>query len=512
MMNVRTVLASLLLFISLATAATPRPNIIVIVTDDHAQRAMSCYGGDLLQTPHLDAIANHGMLFSNSFVTNSICAPSRASILTGLYSHRNGVLTNREQFDTSLVTFPKLLHQAGYQTAMIGKWHLKSFPTGFDRWAVLVDQGEYYNPRFIVPGDTIRKQGYATTLITDMAIETLQDRDTTRPFCLLYWHKAPHRNWLPDTSELNLFEDRDIPIPPTFHDDYSTRSAAAREQDMRIANMYDSYDLKIDPALVTEVTSGGNRRFNSVHQWEMDLAGMTPAQREAVVSHYAVENAPFAKGFPSDSAEAEWKYERFIKDYLRCVVSVDENIGRLQEYLDRHGLAENTVIIYTSDQGFYLGEHGWFDKRFMYEESMRTPLLIEYPELTTGGSVCDAMVLNIDLAPTILDLCGVPVPSTMQGRSLRPLLAGTTPDDWRSSIYYHYSEYPAWHDVKKHYGIRTDRYKLIHFYDDIDAWELYDLEQDPHELHNLIASPGYDGVITRLKKQLDTLRTSVGDR
>jgi arylsulfatase A-like enzyme len=512
-MNLRLVVVPLVLVSSLAwCAGAPRPNIILIVTDDHAQRAMSCYGGGLVETPHLDAIAQHGVRFSNSFVTNSICAPSRASILTGLYSHRNGVMTNREQFDSSLVTFPKLLHQAGYQTAMIGKWHLKSFPTGFDRWAVLVDQGEYYNPRFIVPGDTIRRHGYATTLITDMAIETLEERDTTRPFCLLYWHKAPHRNWLPDIKDLDLFDDRHIPVPPTFHDDYSTRSAAAREQDMRIANMYDSYDLKIDPSIVHEVNSGGNPKFNAVRQWELDIAGMTPDQRDAIERHYAKENAAFADGFPSDSAKAEWKYERFIKDYLRCVVSVDENIGRLQEYLAAHKLSDNTVIIYTSDQGFYLGEHGWFDKRFMYEESMRTPLLIEYPALAEKGSVCDAMVLNIDLAPTILDLCGVAIPGSMQGRSLRPLLSGTVPGDWRSAIYYHYSEYPAWHDVKKHYGIRTDRFKLIHFYDDIDAWELYDLARDPHELHNLFSSPGYDSVTTLLKEQLEALRTSFGDR
>jgi arylsulfatase A-like enzyme len=488
-----------------------RPNIIVIMADDHAQKAISSYSHELIQTPNIDRIAEEGIRFTNSFVTNSICAPSRATLLTGSYSHVNGVDDNGDSFDSSLTTFPKLLRQAGYQTAMIGKWHLKSVPSGFDRWAVLVDQGEYFNPRFIVPGDTIRRTGYATTLITDLAIETLAERDTGRPICLLYFHKAPHRNWMPDTGYLDLFSEKKFPVPPTFHDDYRTRSAAAREQDMRVEDMYDTYDLKIDPSVSPGGNSGGNARFDATRQWEKDLEGLTGVQRTAILSHYARENASFQRGFPSDSARAEWKYQRYIKDYLRCIASLDDNIGRLLHYLDVSGLSRNTVVLYTSDQGFYLGEHGWYDKRFMYEESMRTPLLIRYPREIGNGVVSVSMVLNLDLAPTILDLCGVAVPSTMQGRSLRSLFHGTQPDDWRTSVYYHYSEYPAWHMVKRHYGIRTGQYKLIHFYYDIDAWELYDLAADPHELRNVYDSPEYREKQEDLLNQLVGLQQTFGD-
>jgi arylsulfatase A-like enzyme len=488
-----------------------RPNVIVIMADDHAQKAISSYSTELIQTPNIDRIAKEGIRFANSFVTNSICAPSRATLLTGTYSHVNGVDDNGDSFDSSLTTFPKLLREAGYQTAMIGKWHLKSVPSGFDRWAVLVDQGEYFNPRFIVPGDTIRRMGYATTLITDLAIATLAERDTTRPICLLYFHKAPHRNWMPDTGYLDLFSERSFPVPSTFHDDYSTRSAAAREADMRVADMYDTYDLKVDPSITPGGNSGGNPRFDATRQWQKELEDFSERQRAAVLSHYAEENASFQNGFPSDSARAEWKYQRYIKDYLRCIASIDDNIGRLLHYIDSTGLARNTVVIYTSDQGFYLGEHGWYDKRFMYEESMRTPLMIRYPREIGRGVVSSSMVLNLDLAPTILDLCGVPVPSGMQGRSLRGLFDGSQPDDWRTSVYYHYSEYPAWHMVKRHYGIRTGHYKLIHFYYDIDAWELYDLDADPHELHNVYDSPRTRAIRQDLLKQLTGLQQAFGD-
>ena len=512
-----TLLTSVLLMICATAvgedAGTPggRPNIIVIMSDDHAQKAISSYSRELIHTPNIDRIAEEGIRFANSFVTNSICAPSRATLLTGTYSHINGVYDNGDRFDSSLTTFPQLLRQAGYQTAMIGKWHLKSVPSGFDHWAVLVDQGEYFNPRFIVPGDTIRRTGYTTTLITDLAIETLTQRDTARPICLLYFHKAPHRNWMPDTGYLDVFSGKTFPVPETFHDDYHTRSAAAREQDMRIEDMYDSYDLKIDPSVSPGGNSGGNARFNADRQWGIELEGLTPDQRTAVLSHYSKENASFQRDFPSDSARAEWKYQRYIKDYLRCVASLDDNIGRLLRYLDDSGLARNTVVFYTSDQGFYLGEHGWYDKRFMYEESMRTPLMIRFPREIGKGVVNDAMVLNLDLAPTILDLCGVSVPPTMQGRSLRELFHGMQPDDWRRSVYYHYSEYPAWHMVKRHYGIRTERYKLIHFYNDIDAWELYDLTRDPHELLNVHNSADYEDVQRDLMLQLDDLQEKFGD-
>ncbi|AQT67575.1 Arylsulfatase [Anaerohalosphaera lusitana] len=443
-----------------------KPNIVFIMTDDHASHALSCYGSKINKTPNLDRIAEEGMRFDNCFCTNSICAPSRAVILTGKYSHINGKIDNTPvPFDGSQQTFPKLLRKAGYQTAMIGKWHLRSEPTGFDYWNVLPGQGAYHNPVMIEMGERKKYDGYVTDIITDKAIDWIEQRNNDQPFCLLYQHKAPHRNWQPDEKHADMYKDRKIPLPETFNDDYATRSDAAREQEMTIEkHLRVPYDTKVKPP---EELSGQELK--------------------------------------------EWKYQRYMEDYLACVASVDDNVGRFLDYLEEKGLAEDTVIVYTSDQGFYLGDHGWFDKRFMYEESLRMPFLVKYPGLIKPGSVNKDIVVNIDFAPTFVDMAEARIPNDMQGRSLMPLLAGDTPDDWRTAMYYHYYEYPAVHQVKRHYGIRTKRYKLIHFYNDIDAWELYDLKKDPNELNNIYGNPQYSDLVTKLKSRLEDLREKYGD-
>ena len=441
-----------------------RPNLIFIMADDHAAHALSCYGSRINKTPHLDRLAVEGMRFNNCFCTNSICAPSRATILTGKYSHVNGVIDNRTRFDGSQQTFPKLLQQAEYETAMIGKWHLKSDPTGFDYWNILPGQGKYHNPDMIEMGQRRHYTGYVSDIITDRCLEWLDRRTHDKPFCLLYHHKAPHRRWQPAERYAGLYKDVRFPLPATFDDDYATRSAAALEAEMTIERHLQPQDLKVQP----------------------------PANL-------------------SGRALKEWKYQRYLEDYLRCVASVDDNVGRLLDYLDAAGLREHTVVMYTSDQGFYLGDHGWFDKRFMYEESLRMPLLVRYPKEIAPGSVNDDIVLNLDFAPTFLDLAGLAAPADMQGRSFRSLLRGKTPTDWRTSMYYHYYEYPGAHMVKRHYGVRTRRYKLIHFYYDIDAWELYDLQKDPHELNNVYENPEYAGVVAQLESRLRQLRREYGD-
>jgi arylsulfatase A-like enzyme len=492
-----------------------RPNIVLIVSDDHAKNAVGAYGSTLIPTPQIDRIAREGVIFTNAFVTNAICAPSRAVILTGKYSHLNGLRDNRDRFDGDQQTFPKLLQAAGYQTMLIGKWHLRSVPQGFDYWNVLPGQGAYYNPRFIAMGDTTRKMGYVTDIITDLALEALTGRDTEKPFCLLYHHKAPHRNWMPNVPHLQFFNDRDFVLPETFFDDYRTRSRAAKEQEMEIArHLFSGFDLKLPLEYVRQ--SGADDdivpAWDAIGAWESTLGSLTEEQQDAWSEAYEAENKVFLEDPPQGKDLAAWKYRRYIKDYLRCVVSMDENIGRLLDYLDAEGLAENTIVIYTSDQGFFLGEHGWFDKRFMYEESLGTPLIVRYPAAFGGGTMSDAMVLNLDLAPTILEFAGVQMPDDLQGESLRPLLQGKPADGWRSSIYYHYYEYPhGWHSVKKQYGLRTRRYKLIHYYDDIDEWELFDLQIDPHELQNEYDTPAYSSTIRQLKLELQNLRVQFGD-
>ncbi|HIE51955.1 MAG TPA: DUF4976 domain-containing protein [Armatimonadetes bacterium] len=442
-------------------AAQRRPNILYIMSDDHAAHALSCYGSRINTTPNLDRIAREGMRFTNCFVTNSLCAPSRATLLTGKYSHRHGVMDNRTRFDGSQQTFPKLLQQAGYITAIVGKWHLKSEPTGFEYWNILPGQGRYHNPVLIEMGQRKEHKGYVTDIITDLSLEFLERvRKQEKPFCLLCHHKAPHRGWQPDAKHAQLFADREIPEPETFDDDYSHRASAAAHADMRVADMPD-YKKEQPPNLSPEEVK-------------------------------------------------KWNYQRFIKDYLRTIASVDDNVGRLLDYLDKAGLAEDTIVIYTTDNGFFLGDHGWFDKRFMYEESLRIPLLVRYPREVPSGGVDEHFVLNVDFAPTFLDYAGVTVPADMQGRSIRPLLRREPPLDWRTSMYYHYYEYPRPHRARPHYGLRTERYKLIYYYT-IDEWELFDLEKDPYELRSLYDDPAYAEVGQQLKAELERLRKELGD-
>jgi len=488
------------------------PNIIFIMTDDHAYQALSAYDDDLISTPNLDELAEEGMLFNQSFVTNSISAPSRATLLTGQYSHKNGVIDNMKSFDTSLVTFPRLLQDAGYQTAMIGKWHLKTEPQGFDYWKVLPGQGSYYNPDFIEMGENVRDTGYVTDLITDDVIDWIDQANQDEPFAVVYNHKAPHREWWPGPDHLNTFDDKEFPLPQTLFDEYKGRKAAEQALMAIDSNMYLSSDLKVKPKYVKE----RGLYPDAVHKGRYNLYNrkynrMTDAQKEAWDKAYQDRQEEFRQKDLTGRDLVEWKYQQYMKDYLRCIASVDDNIGRLMDYLEKEGLEENTIVVYTSDQGFYLGDHGWFDKRFMYEQSLRMPLIVRYPEKVKAGSVNDDIVLNLDFAPTLLDYAGVEIPEQMQGRSMKPVLEGNTPDDWRDAMYYHYYEYPAWHGVKRHYGVRTDRYKLMHFYYDIDQWEFYDLKKDSLEMHNEIDNPEYQDEIERLKKIIDEKRQKFGD-
>lgn len=479
-------------------AHASRPNIVYIMTDDHTQQMMSCYDSTHIRTPNLDRIAADGVRFTNSFVANSLSGPSRACMLTGKHSHTNGFRSNEtDVFDGSQPTFPKYLQKAGYQTAIIGKWHLVTYPQGFDLWEIVPEQGDYYNPRIILQtGDTIQRHGYLTDLITDRSLQWLdKERDPEKPFCLLIHHKAIHRNWLADTCDLPLYEDRDFRLPDNFYDDYEGR-VAAQQQEMSIASNHDMdlvYDNKMwRPGEKTRLTD----------HYISYIGRMDSAQRARYDAHYQ----PIIDKFYADSLSgrelAEWKYQRYMKDYAKTVASLDRNVGRVIDYLRDHDLLDNTLLVYTSDQGFYMGEHGWFDKRFMYEESMRTPLVMRLPEGLKARGDIDPMVQNIDYAPTFLDLAGVDLPADMQGISLLPLLKGEKKTTPRTALYYHFHEYPAEHMVKRHYGVRTDRYKLIHFYNDIDTWELYDLQSDPREMHNLYGKPGMEAVTAGLMQEL----------
>jgi len=468
-----------------------RPNILVIMSDDHAAHAISAYGSQVNTTPQIDRIAREGMLFSNCFCTNGICAPSRAVILTGRYSHLNGVRDNAVAFDGAQTTFPKLLQRAGYQTALIGKWHLKSDPTGFEYWNILPGQGEYYNPDLLEMGELRRHEGYVTDILTDLAISFLEkSRDRTRPFLLMLHHKAPHRTWQPAPRHLSLYDGVDIPEPKTLFDDYSGRSRAALEQEMSVKDhLREETDLKMGPP---------PERMNAEQKgiWE-----------EA----YGPKREAFLENRPEGRDLVLWKYRRYMEDYLACVAAVDESVGQVLDALERSGLAENTVVVYTSDQGFFLGDHGWFDKRFIYEESFRMPLLVKLPGSIPPSSVNDDLVMNLDFGPTFLDLAGIPVPPEMQGRSFAGRLLGEKVKGWREAIYYHYYEYPAVHMVKRHYGVRTRQFKLIHFYHDIDAWELYDLEKDPEEMRNVYDDPAYLRKRRDMTVELRKLQQLYGD-
>lgn len=477
-----------------------RPNILFIMADDHALRAISAYDKAYNLTPNIDRIAEGGIVFENSFVTNSICAPSRATMLTGKFTHINGKTDNVSRFDSTQWTFPGALQQVGYQTALIGKWHLRSQPVGFDHWEILNGQGHYYTPVFVTAEGRKSEEGYVTDLTTDKAIDWLdKQRDKEKPFCMLLHHKAPHRTWMPDTTDLYLYKEVDFPVPDTYFDSYENRRAA-REQKMSIIEDMDVvYDLKMldkEGELKTKYRNAFQRQYDRMNE----------DQRKA----WDIKYEPLIEDFKQKNYQGKelalWKFQRYMEDYLATINSVDRNVGRVLDYLEANDLADNTIIVYTSDQGFYLGEHGWFDKRFMYEESFKTPLLMKLPKRfqKIGGSV-EALVQNIDYAPTFLHYAGAETPREVQGRSIHKIIDGTE-NNWRESVYYHYYEYPNEHMVKRHYGIRTDRYKLIHFYNDIDKWELYDLKNDPEEMNNLYDSPSYQETIVGLKAQLQGLQ------
>ncbi len=469
-----------------ADQATRRPNILFIFSDDHADQAIGAYGKWLAEhapTPNIDRIAERGMLFRNCLVTNSICGPSRAVIQTGKYSHLNGFVRNGNRFDGSQQTMPKLLQQAGYQTAVVGKWHLESDPTGYDYWHILPGQGLYYNPPMIEMGQRVKHEGYTTEIITDIALDWLKNkRDQDRPFLLMCQHKAPHRNWEPGPKQLSLYDEVTLPEPATLFDDYAGRGTAAHTQDMMIARTMTERDLKL---------VGPNN--------------LTPLQLERWNAAYDAQNQSFREANLQGDALVRWKYQRYIKDYLRCIAAVDEGVGQLLTYLEESGLAENTIVIYSSDQGFYLGEHGWFDTRWIYEESLHTPLVVRWPGVVKPGTENTDLVSNLDFAETFLDIAGVPIPDDMQGKSLVPILKGETPSDWRDSFYYHYYEFPGAHSVQRHYGLRTDRYTLAYFYE-IDEWELYDNQKDPDQLKSVYDDPAYAPVVTELTAELKRLR------
>lgn len=489
---------------------TKRPNIIYIMADDHAEQAISVYGHPISQlapTPNIDRIAKDGALFKNNFCTNSICGPSRAVVLTGKFSHINGFKMNGNRFDGSQQTFPKLLQKAGYNTAVIGKWHLHGNPEGFDYWHILKDQGNYYNPDFISlnpttkQADTTQIEGYATDIITEDGLAYLKRvKDSDKPFMLMLQHKAPHRNWMPALRHVNKYDSIKFPLPDTYFTSHDGSLGSKDQLQTIYKDMYEGHDLKM-----TKKKGSPELAWNP---WTTDFERMTPEQRAAWDKAYQPKNDAFHDANLSGKALAEWKGQRYLQDYLATIASVDEGVGKVLDYLEENGLAENTIIIYTTDQGFYLGEKGWFDKRYMYEESLAMPLLVKYPKAIKPGTVIEDLTQNLDFAETFLDYAETEIPNDMQGKSLRPLLEKThnQSEDFRDAVYYHYYDYPAFHMVKKHYGIRTKRYKLMHFYDDIDTWELYDLEEDPKEIHNQIDNPKYDDIEDKLRLELAKLQ------
>lgn len=528
----------------LVPAEGTRPNIIYIMSDDHAYQAISAYGdpvGLCAPTPNIDRIAREGARFERAFVENSLSAPSRACLVTGRFSHMNGQRQLAEGIDSTQTYVSELMQQAGYQTACVGKWHLYSPVKGFDYYRVFNDQGSYWNPVFKShdsDGKWVQEEGYATKLVTKHAVEFIEQRDPDKPFFMLVHHKAPHRAWLPDTTHLGMYDNVEFPLPETYYDNYEGRGIAARIQKMSIArDMRLGFDLKAD-SLPGELDMS-----ILINEW----GRMNPDQKEAYERYYGPRRQAFKDAHLSGEALDEWKYQAYLRDYLAVIHSVDESVGELYKYLEDNNLLENTIIIYDSDQGFYMGEHGWFDKRFMYEESLRTPLVVRYPRSIPAGTVNYNLVQNIDFAPTFLALAGAEQPDYMPGLPITRVFNGETPDDWRESIYYHYYDYPAWHMVRKHDGVRTDRYKLIHFYGeggvrgaalnkyamiegtdehsallytiasgdctdnepDVDYYELYDLQSDPHEMHSIYGEPGTEEITAKLMEMLRKYRTDL---
>jgi arylsulfatase A-like enzyme len=480
-------------------AQVKRPNIVVIFSDDHTQQTISAYGSRLMQTPNIDRLASEGAILRNSFVTNSLCAPSRAVFLTGKYSHLNGLRDNSpgRSFDGSQQQLQKLLQSAGYQTAWIGKWHLQTLPQGFDYWKILPDQGHYFQPDFIdMNNDTSRYDGYVSTLISDFSLEWLKQRDASKPFFLVVGEKATHRNWMPDLQDLGAFDDEDFPLPRNFYDTYENRQAA-RDQDMTVKKtmvLHDDLKVHLD-----------------FDKWTFQR--MTEQQRKAYKKYYDRSSEEYEKVKDDSAALLKWKFQRYMRDYMSTAKGMDRNIGRILSALDELGLRENTIVVYTSDQGFYMGEHGWFDKRFMYEESFRTPFLVRYPGHIKPGSSVNEMIINVDYAPTLLSLAGLDVPADMQGRSFHEALRKPgTVKAWRDVLYYHYYEYPEPHRVASHFGVRTARYKLIRFYHPHKTWELYDLEKDRMEMKNVYDDPSYSKVRNEMLNKLGEAATFYKDQ
>lgn len=494
-------ITSLLLGYAVHSEELNRPNILFIMSDDHTRQAISAYGSKLIETPNIDRIAKEGAIFNQSFVTNSICAPSRAVMLTGRHSHINGKIDNLSTFNWDQENVAKLLQNAGYQTALIGKIHLDGTPQGFDYSIVLPGQGHYFNPEFIENGERRIIEGHCSPITTNLTLNWLENiRDKSKPFFLMYHQKAPHGAWMPELKYLELLDDREFNFPDNFFDNYEGRGTAAREQEMEIVNHLGWRRLKFehDP-----YTGESTPLIN-------DIQRMNEKQLETWRAYYNPKNEMYIKNKPTGKELANFNFQRYLKDYLKTAKSVDDGIGEVMEYLKANNLLDNTIIIYTSDQGFYLGEHGWFDKRFMYEESFSMPLLMRYPKEIKPGTVINDLVMNLDFAPTFLDYAGVGIPSEMQGMSFRKLVSGIKVP-WRDAIYYHFYEYPSIHMVKRHYGVRTDRYKLIHFYYDVDEWEMYDLLNDPNEMKSIYDEPAYAEVQKMLHKRLEELRLQYGD-
>lgn len=531
--------------------ALQHPNIVYIMCDDHAYQCISAYGSALSKlapTPNIDRLAERGMRFDRAFVENSLSTPSRACLMTGQYSHQNGQRQLGEGIDTSRTFFTELLQEAGYQTAVVGKWHMGCDPKGFDYYHVYNDQGQYWNPQYRgtdTNNEFVVEEGYSTDLTTDHALSFIEHRDPSKPFCLLLHHKAPHRNWQANLKYLGMYDDVEFPMPENFYDDYATRGSAARTQKMSVTrDMRWEQDFKV-PEMLDLNNPDSQDSYNALMG---EINRMTPEQRSAWGRYYFPRNRRLLEAQLKGKDLDNWKYQVYIRDYMSVIASVDESVGRVLDYLDKNGLTDNTMIVYTSDQGFYMGEHGWFDKRFMYEESLRTPLIVSYPGHTKPGSVCNRLVQNIDYAPTFLALAGVQQPKDMPGRSLVPVLTnGDNVKNWRQSIYYHYYDYPTYHMVRKHDGVRTERYKLIHFYgkggldavsenkyqnvpgtreygtmkglesigyfepkdEAVDYFELYDLQADPHEQNNIFGKPGTEKIMKQLQRELDKYRKTL---
>jgi arylsulfatase A-like enzyme len=513
------VLAILVAFISCEEKKEPviekkPPNILFIMSDDHAYQAISAYTNRLTETPNIDRIAKEGMLFTNACVTNSICAPSRAVILTGKHSHLNGKIDNIFPFDTTQVTFPQILKKAGYQNAMFGKLHFGNSPKGFDEFKILPGQGTYYNPDLITKNEgRIRVEGYTTDLITDMTIDWIdKKRDPEKPFMMMYLHKAPHREWLPPPRHFKEFTKKTFVEPETLFDNYEGRGTAAKTAEMNLlTHMNWAGDSKIRPEVMDELGIPETSNWDK-NAFEREVGRMNPEQRAKWDAVYDPINEEFKKNYKNMSEKElmQWRYQRYMQDYLGSIAAVDDGVGRVLDYLEENGLAENTIVVYTSDQGFYLGEHGWFDKRFIYNESFKTPLLVKWPGVIEPGTKNTQMVQNLDFAQTLLNVAGVEAPEDMQGESLVPLFKGET-EGFRDAVYYHYYEYPGIHAVKRHYAIVTEKYKLVRFYYDVDEWELFDREKDLHEMTNVYDDPAYADVVKELTQQLAELRVKYKD-